>query len=259
MNEYEAKQERRRERLLERAERRESEARARGKAAEQMLDVIPPGQPILVGHHSEGRHRRDLARIDNHFRKAHEASEQAKSLRSRAAGVGSAGISSDDPDALPKLRERLAELEAEQGRDKGINRAVRKKDKAAGDADLQAMGFTEAQIAEIRTPDVMGAIGVPGYRLSNRNGNMRRLRLRIKQLEAREGDETRTTVDLDGVRVVDNVEENRVQVIFPGKPSAEVRSKLKAMGFRWAPSAGAWQRHRNAFALHQATEFAKGL
>jgi len=39
--------------------------------------MIPMGQPILVGHHSEGRHRRDLKRIDSGMRKAIEESEKA--------------------------------------------------------------------------------------------------------------------------------------------------------------------------------------
>jgi hypothetical protein len=32
--------------------------------------MIPPGQPILVGHHSEKRQRAHLKRIDQHFAKA---------------------------------------------------------------------------------------------------------------------------------------------------------------------------------------------
>ncbi len=34
----------------------------------------------------------------------------------------------------------------------------------------------------------------------------------------------------------------RVQFIFDGKPDEETRELLKANGFRWAPSQGAWQR-----------------
>ena len=42
--------------------------------------------------------------------------------------------------------------------------------------------------------------------------------------------------------VVANVEDNRVQLLFPAKPSEKVRRELKRHGFRWARSAGAWQR-----------------
>lgn len=56
--------------------KRESDARF--KAAKQIGDFIPFGQPILVGHHSEKRHRRDIERIDNNMRKSIEADEKAE-------------------------------------------------------------------------------------------------------------------------------------------------------------------------------------
>ncbi len=56
---------------------------------------------------------------------------------------------------------------------------------------------------------------------------------------------------LQGVNLVQNVEANRVQLIFPGKPSADVRAELKARGFRWSPSEGAWQRHLNNAGIYQ--------
>ena len=36
----------------------------------------------------------------------------------------------------------------------------------------------------------------------------------------------------DGVRIVENAEENRLQIIFPGKPPAETRTRLKRA---WVP------------------------
>lgn len=48
---------------------------------------IPFGQPILVGHHSERRHRRDLERADNGMRKAIEADKRAGYWASRAEGA----------------------------------------------------------------------------------------------------------------------------------------------------------------------------
>src|SRR5699024_10261000 len=44
--------------------------------ANDIISHIPPGQPILVGHHSEGRHRRDLRRFDNNMRRSVENSEK---------------------------------------------------------------------------------------------------------------------------------------------------------------------------------------
>jgi len=126
VNPYERRQEGRRQRLLARAERLSAEAAARSAAAQRALDVIPLGQPILVGHHSEKRHRRDLARVDTNLRRAHEASTEALDLRQRAASVGTGGISSDDPEAVSKLLEKLARLEARQARMKAVNDAHRR-------------------------------------------------------------------------------------------------------------------------------------
>jgi len=48
---FEAKQERRRQRLLDRAEHQEALAESSQAAAQEIADGIPMGQPILVGHH----------------------------------------------------------------------------------------------------------------------------------------------------------------------------------------------------------------
>lgn len=64
-------------RLAERAERHSRAAGQREQAAAHILGRIPPGQPILVGHHSEGRHRRDLDRADAHERAGREHDRRA--------------------------------------------------------------------------------------------------------------------------------------------------------------------------------------
>lgn len=46
----------------------------------------------------------------------------------------------------------------------------------------------------------------------------------------------------DGYTYRENTEAMRVQFIFDGKPDESTRETLKANGFRWAPSQGAWQR-----------------
>lgn len=52
------------EQLRGQAGRNEVKADAALARADGIGSLIPMGQPILVGHHSERRHRRDLARID---------------------------------------------------------------------------------------------------------------------------------------------------------------------------------------------------
>lgn len=63
-------------------------AAARSNAAygktQRIADGIPLGQPILVGHHSEGRHRADIARIDRGMRVSVDEANRAKRLNDAA-------------------------------------------------------------------------------------------------------------------------------------------------------------------------------
>lgn len=247
MNHYEAKQEARRERLENRADRLRSAASAAFKRADmsEAATGIPFGQPILVGHHSEGKHRATIARADAAMRKSIELDKLARETEARAASVGSGGISSDDPDALDKLREKLAKLEADQAMMKAGNAAIRK---AKGDEvkaleSLLALGISEKAGAMLIKPDCCGRIGFADYQLTNNNANIRRIKARISELERMAERETVETEAVGGLRVVENAETNRLQLFFPDKPSVEMRSELKGRGFRWAPSEGAWQQH----------------
>ncbi len=60
------------------SENAEARAHAASERAFSILSVIPPGQPILVGHHSERRHRRDLSRSDSAMRKSVEESKKSE-------------------------------------------------------------------------------------------------------------------------------------------------------------------------------------
>ncbi len=56
----------------------EKRAEIRQKNASAISSMIPLGQPILIGHHSERRHRKDMERIDNNMRKSVEESKKAE-------------------------------------------------------------------------------------------------------------------------------------------------------------------------------------
>ena len=247
-NSYERKLDAKRERLLARADKADREGDARINRANRDASAIPMGQPILVGHHSEKRDRNFRNRIHNNYSKGYELKEKAGNLRARAASVGTAGVSSDDPDAVDKLEEKLAELEKKQEFNKAINKALKVADRTGSDEALIKLGLGKALIAQLKKPDFSGRRGIPSYVLSNNSSNMRRIRQRIEALRKAADDQTSEQVHGD-IRIVDNVEENRVQVFFPGIPAPEVRKKLKQNGFRWSRSAGAWQRHRSDAAL----------
>lgn len=64
--------------------------------------------------------------------------------------------------------------------------------------------------------------------------------------------EPATIAEAEGVRVVANFAEERVQILFVEKPSREVIAKLKGEAWKWSPNAGAWQRKLTEAAKHSA-------
>ena len=69
------------------SERRADEATAAKSSVQALADGIPLGQPILVGHHSEARARRDAEKIENGMRKAVRLWETSQYWQDRAAGA----------------------------------------------------------------------------------------------------------------------------------------------------------------------------
>lgn len=262
MNSYEAKLEARRVRLEAAADAAERRASAAYKRADLREEVsgIPLGQPILVGHHSESRHRNAIKRADNAMRRSVEESKKAGEYRAKAASVGSGGISSDDPEALDKLAAKLAKKEANQVFMREANKVIRAFYKA-GVRDANSGAYWDRYLARLAEktgrqwsaaeacaalqPDFAGRIGFADYQLSNNNAEISRIKKRIAQLERAAKAEPKEAEYQGLCKVVENVEENRVQIIFDGKPSADVRSVLKSNGFRWSRYNMAWQRHLN--------------
>lgn len=188
----------RRERLEARAERRREWAESREQKAASaqarvhaIADMIPFGQPILVGHHSEGRHHRDVARIESGMSATVEHDRMARRHEEKAAGLDRqlrTSIFDDDPDAIERLREKLEHLEAERDRIKQFNAAVRKAKQVTADALEFLDDRQRADHASIvrACPYQLGKYGeMPAYALSNLGGTINRTRKRIAQLEWR--------------------------------------------------------------------------
>ena len=174
---------------------------------------------------------------------------EIQGLISKSKSVGTGGISSDDPQALEKLKAKLDGLVKHQELMKAANAAIRMKDTEKGDAKLAELGYTPDEIKQLREPDFCGRIGYPSYALTNNNANIKRIRERIAELEKRKSEPAAEGWEFDGGQVVVNVAENRLQIVFDEKPDADLRAVLKGEGFRWAPTQGAWQRQLtdNAF------------
>jgi Domain of unknown function (DUF3560)/N-terminal domain of anti-restriction factor ArdC len=245
LNAYEARIQAKRERYEERADKAQAESLDIHRRARKMAEVIPFGQPILVGHHSESRDRNYRNRIHNTFGKAFAAQDKAEHYAQKAASVGMGGISSDDPAAVEKLRAELASLERSQETMKAANKAIRtNKTAETQKAALVASGFTEACALKLLEKDFAGRLGFASYSLSNNNANITRIKGRITELEKRI-----QRVDIeqagDGFTYREDTTENRVMFIFDGKPDEATRTILKGEAFKWSPSRGAWVRQLN--------------
>jgi hypothetical protein len=97
----------RRDALTAKAERRASDEQALWDYSDRLVEHIPPGQPILVGHHSERGHRRTLERSQNAAFKAVAVGREAKVTALRAAAVGAAAAYSETPAVTARRVERL--------------------------------------------------------------------------------------------------------------------------------------------------------
>ncbi|MBW3808161.1 DUF3560 domain-containing protein [Aeromonas jandaei] len=213
-----------RERLEGRAGKAQHESAGRHAAVHSILGCIVPGQPILVGHHSERRHRRDLARVDQHMGQAVALAKKAEYLTQRAEAVGQGGIASDDPDALAQLQNKLAKREAKQQAMKEANKAQR---------------------GSFKT-----------WQLSNNGAEVRRLRLRIEQIEKLH---SAAPIEQAGQGWHMFEYDGRIQIRFDGKPAPELRQLCKGAGFVWSPSRCAWVRKVTARAVREARRLAGAL
>lgn len=248
----------------ERAERRAARAARQASAAVTHArgvigDKLPMGQPILVGHHSERRHRRLLERADRAATKAVEAIRVAEHAEVAAERAGSV-LTSDDPEAIRVQRARLAELEAGHARAKALNAAWRK----GQEAGLVAAGLSEEEAAELGKDARMFSWTTRKgpFDLANSAARVKAAKVRLAELEEIETrrraaletaaqaegegeDDAPTAVVLErgeGWRIERDDVDVRVRIFFDRKPSETVRAVVKRYGFRWAPSAGAWQR-----------------
>jgi hypothetical protein len=245
------------EKLSEKASKQSDEAY---KQSHRMTENIPMGQPILVGHHSEKGHRRLLDKSWNKLGQSVKLSEKSEYYKDKAESAkNNASISSDDPNALEKLQQKLTVLEKLQEKMKAINRVCRSKKLSEIEmfeklkADFQ---LDETSINNLLNPrQAYLGKGFASYTLTNNNAKINQVKKRIKRLEALEKLESKT-YDFGNVQLKLNAEDNRIELYFPGKPSYEFRKKLKSNGFRWSPRKSAWQKQISNWNFRTAKELA---
>lgn len=181
--------------------------------------------------------QKQVARLDKNF----EEYEQINGLLDKMRSIGHGGISSDDPNAVAKLKAKLERLEKSQATMKTANAYFRKHKTMDGCPDLSEETI-ESIKAEMQKPYHHCDAPFEPWALSNNSAEIRRVKQRIAELEARQNAPTPEGWEFDGGKVVINTGINRLQILFNEKPDEETRTALKVNGFRWSPKESAWQR-----------------
>ncbi len=254
MNEYEARIAAKKERLAEKAQAVRKESEATYKQAKALSDIIPFGQPILVGHHSERRHRKHLDKVGNTFRKSFELNDKADYYDNKADSVGTGGISSLDPEAKDKLQAKIDSLKANNEYMKTVNKFYKslytKAFKKSGD-EKEAFKMAVKELGETyedAAKEIMQIVKFYAFPPLARikpyvpsTVEIRRLEKRIATLESAKNIEIKE-IEKPGFKVVFDTEAMYIKFIFDGKPAEEIRNVLKRNAFKWSRYNSAWVR-----------------
>ena len=225
MNDYEQRKQDRIDRYLEKAGKARAESSALSQQAHTMLSAIPPGQPMLPDHYSYKSDKRYRDRIDTKMRQSVSADEKADYYERKArAAANNRAISSDDPDAVQKLQEKLAALEKSQARMKTINAYYRKHQTCRG-----CEGVTDEEAAKLdqRVKDGYSweTAPYPPFALSNNNQEIHRIKKRLETL-TQNREVGFQGWEFDGGKVEANTEANRLQIFFEDKPDEATREAI---------------------------------
>ncbi len=174
--------------------------------------------------------------------------EAIEVLLRRIASAGPDAIKSGDAQALEKLRQKLERLENLQDIMRETN-AYYRKEKTLDGCPCLSLDDIEKIKTDMAKPWFLGNVPFAPYSLTNNSAKIRQVKERIESLEkAKEAGTQEHSADdigIDGLRVIENTEAMRIQFVFEDKPDEETKSVLKSNGFKWSPSAGAWQRMLN--------------
>lgn len=173
-----------------------------------------------------------------------------KSMKPYGAGTT---ISADNPNAVQLMKLKIEEAESIQDCMKVVNKIVKSKKLTIEEkiAQMVDIGYERATAGELLSPDWAGRIGYPAYKLTNNNANIRRMKGRLVELEALDSREDLET-EYGDITVIEDTSDNRIRIVFPDKPSADMRDELESNGFRWSPTNEAWQRQLTPNAVRAA-------
>ncbi|GAB5081279.1 hypothetical protein Osc1_04520 [Hominimerdicola sp. 21CYCFAH17_S] len=176
--------------------------------------------------------------------------QEIQGLLDKIRSTGMGGISADDPQAVQKLESKLAGLEQSQETMKAVNAYYRKHKTLDGCPHLSPEAIEKLKSSMDNGYHLEGK-PYPTWALSNNSAEIRRVKSRIADLSKKQ-EIGYVGWEFAGGRVEANTEANRLQIFFEEKPDEATRAELKGGGFRWSPTAEAWQRQLTDNAYYAA-------
>lgn len=217
----------------------------RNEIATRVPSILVAGGSNFPVRKKEKQNQADAAAMEEY--------RQIRGLLDKIRGTDRGGISADDPAAVAKLKAKLRDLEALQGKMKAVNAYYRKHGTLDGCSQLSAEEVEKLKAGMARS---WRADPKPyeSYLLTNNSASIRQVKARIEAL-TRQEETVYEGWRFDGGEVKMDREINRLQVFFDAKPDRETCAAMRHSGFKWVPSVGAWQRQLNDNAIRAA----KGL
>ena len=187
MSTYRERRKRRAERRREWGDSRDSKQAAEHAVERQITDSIPLGQPILIGHHSEGKHRSLLARREKAITRSVEHGEKADEHRRAADTIErqlDVSVYDDDHDRDERLQERIDANTSERTRLKAANRQLRRHLKGSPDqpmdgSTLEQMGYKPLEAERLLDARRFQGGMMRPYPLTNLTASIRRDQQRL--------------------------------------------------------------------------------
>ena len=200
--------------------------------AKKMASVIPFGQPIMIGHHSEKKDRSYREKIESSFKKSFEEAKKSEYWKNKVTSTESnTNIYSDDPEAIKKIKNKIEVLIKHDENSKLLNTKLRKfktytnaleKLKLLDDEESKMLYQHISQSANLyaQPPEFISC-----YYYGYNSPEIRRLKKRLAYLEK---DKKREPIcfEVKNIKVIE--EEGQIRVHFPYKPDSEIRKKLKS-------------------------------
>lgn len=213
---------------------------------------------MITGRGGSYNARKVRKKNDRHHDKQKAFWDWRRMRLEKAQAERSTAIRGGTSDTVSQLLEKLDLLQTTQEQMKAVNKLLKSKNTKTLSLKekitiLVKEGFPKDIITRIEESVNGDLHKIPSFYLTNNNANMKRIKDRIAAEEKRQKkyqDGNKTTV-FDGLRIVENVEENQLQLLFDEKPSEEIRTILKKEGrFRWSRKNRVWQRQLTNNAIY---------